>query len=162
MLYAVLALAVGFWLLGQMGGEKGRLRERLETLEELLEKDGPESPLAAANKARSVSALFTREFEVLLQGASAGAASSPQQVAQAMLRYRSSLSRLGVGFRDVKITLSVDERTAEMTAIGTASATTDGGPSRRQFRFSFDWVKEEREWLMRRVELIEELEPGLF
>ena len=162
LLYGVLALAVGIWLFGQLEGEERRIRERLALLEDLLEKDGEESRLAAASKARSVSALFTREFEVILGGYASGAATSAQEIAQAMLRYRTPPSRIEVGFSEVAIELDSGERGAGMTAIAAATATIDGSPSRRRFRIAFRWVKQDREWMIRRAELIEELDSGLF
>ena len=161
LLYGALAVAVGIWFLGQFGGEKRRIQGQLEKLEELLEKDGPESGLVAATKARSVALLFDRDFEVVLSGYAEGSTTSPQQIAQAMLRYRTSPSRIEVTFRDVEIELDGTERAADMTTVGVAVATSSGSLSRRRFRFSFRWVKGEREWVIQRAELLEELAPGL-
>ena len=161
-LYGALAVAFGIWLLGRSGGEERRIVRQLEALEELLEKDGQESNLVAANKARSVARLFDREFEVVLRGYAQGTATSPQQISQAMLRYRTPPSRIEVAFREVEIELAAGEHAADMTAIGVAAATTDGNLSRRRFRFAFRWVKGQREWVIRRAELLEELESGFF
>lgn len=159
-LYGLLALAVAVWLFNQLGGEERRIRARLDELAALLDKDGPESPLVAAATARSVSAMFARDFEVALEGY--GSATGPQQIAQALLRYRSPPERIDVTFRDVEIELDAGERSAEMSALGVAVATTDGSLSRRRFRFALRWIREDREWVIRRVELIEELDAGLF
>ncbi len=162
LLYGALAIAVAVWLFSQIGGEKRQIEKRLEALQVLLDKDGTESPLSAANKAHSVGAFFAREFEVALGGYGSGAATGRQQIAQALLRYRTPASRVDVTFRDVDIQLDATERGADMTAIGVASATVEGNPSRRRFRFAFRWIKDDREWVIQRVELIEEMDPGLF
>ncbi|MEM7351102.1 MAG: hypothetical protein AAF657_09870 [Acidobacteriota bacterium] len=162
LLYGVLAIAFGIWLLGQLGGEKRRIQSQLDKLEELLEKDGEESGLEAANRARSVALLFARDFEVVLSGYAEGSTTSPQQISQAMLRYRTAPSRIDVSFSDIEIELGPGERGADMGAVGVAAATTDGHLSRRRFRFAFRWIRDEREWVIQRAELIEELDAGLF
>ncbi len=161
-LYGLLALAVAIWLVSQLGGEERRIRGRLAELAELLEKDGPENGLVAVNKARSVALMFASDFDVVLQGYSTGAVSGPQQISQAMLRYRTAPSRIDVAFRDIEVELDAAKRTADMSAVGVASATAGGDLSRRRFRFAFRWVKEDREWVIQRAELIEELAAGLF
>ena len=162
LLYGLLALAVAIWWVSQLGGEEKRIRGRLDELADLLGKDGPENALVAANKARSVALLFARDFEVLLQGYGSGAVSGPQQISQAMLRYRTPPSSIEVTFRDVEIELDAGERTAGMSAVAVAAATTGGNFHQRRFRLAFRWVKEEEEWVIRRAELIEELDAGLF
>ncbi len=162
LLYGVLVVAVTVWLFGQLGGERRQIEKRLDTLQALLGKEGSESPLTAANKAHTVGSLFAREFEVNLGGYGSAAASGRQQIAQALLRYRTPPSRVEVTFRDIDIQLDADDRGADMTTTGIAAATIDGNLSRRRFRFAFRWVKEGREWVIQRVELIEELDPGLF
>lgn len=162
LLYGALAIAVAVWLFGQMGGERRQIEKRLEALQDLLDKDGQESPLSAANKAHSVGSFFAREFEVILGGYGSGAVPGRQQIAQALLRYRTPPSRVDVTFRDIEIQLDAGERGADMTATGVAAATIDGNLSRRRFRFAFRWIKEDREWVIQRAELIEELDPGLF
>ncbi len=163
LLYGLLAAAVTVWLFGQLGGEKRRVSKRLERLEDLVEKDGAENDLVAANKARNVGLLFARDFEIDLQGRAQGVVTERQRIAQVMLRYRSAPSRIELDFRDVEIEIGEGGGSAEMTAVASASATTGGDTSRRRFRLAFRWVKEDREWVIRRAELVEELEgPALF
>ncbi len=163
LLYGLLALAVGIWLAGRLGGEKRRIVERLERLEELIEKDGAENDLVAANKARNVGLLFAREFEIDLQGRARGVVTERQRIAQVMLRYRSAPSRIELTFRDVDVEIAEGGASAEMTAVAAASATTGGELRVRRFRLAFSWLKEDGEWVIRRAELIEELEgPALF
>ncbi len=163
LLYALLAVAVAVWLFGQLGGEKRQIVKRLERLEELVEKDRPENDLSAANKARNVGLLFARDFVIDLKGRASGVVSDRARVAQVMLRYRSVPSRIELTFRDVEIELDEAAGAAEMTALAAASATTGGDLQHRRFRLAFSWVKEDREWVIRRAELIEELAgPSLF
>lgn len=160
-LYGLLALAVAVWLASQMGGEKRRIEKRLERLAELVEKDGDENDLVAANKARNVGLLFAREFSIDLAGRARGAVTERQRIAQVMLRYRSAPSRISLDFSDVEIALGAAERSADMTAVATASATTGGDLSRRRFRLAFHWVREDSEWVIERAELVEELDGFL-
>ncbi len=163
LLYAVLAAAVAIWLFGRLGGEERQIVKRLERLEELVEKDGAEGDLVAANKARNVGLLFAREFAIDLRGRARGAVTERPRVAQVMLRYRSAPSRIELTFRDVEVELAEGGRSAEMTALAAASATTGGELQHRRFRLAFNWLKEDGEWVIRRAELVEELEgPGLF
>ncbi len=162
-LYALLAVAVVIWLAGQLGGEKRRIVKRLDRLEELIEKDGAENDLTAANKARNVGLLFARDFQIDLAGRARGVVTERQRIAQVMLRYRSAPSRIEVSFRDVDIELGPGDRNAEMSAVAGVSATTGGDDSARRFRLAFSWIQEDGEWVIRRAQLVEELEgPALF
>ena len=161
LLYAVLALAVGFWVFSRLGGEERRIRSQLGALEDLLDKDGAENDLTAANKARNVGLLFTREFEIMLRGQAAGTVNDRQRVSQVMLSYRRQAGRIDVTFRDVEIEIDRGALGADMSTVGVVSATTDGNLSRRQFRLAFRWEQEDCEWRIRRAELVEELE-GFF
>ena len=163
LLYGLLAAGVAVWLFSQLGGEQRRVIKRLERLEELIEKHGAENDLVAANKARNVGLLFARDFEIDLQGRARGVVTERQRIAQVMLRYRSAPSRIELSFRDVEVTLGEDGRGAEMTAVAAAAATTGGETRHRRFRLAFRWLKEDGEWVIRRAELVEELEgPALF
>ncbi len=163
LLYGMLALAVAVWLFGQLGGEKRRITKRLERLQELVEKAGAENDLVAANKARNVGLLFARDFEIDLQGRARGVVTERSQVAQVMLLYRSAPSRIELSFRDVEVEVADGGASAEMTAVASASATTAGDLRHRRFRLAFRWLKEDDEWVIRRAELLEELEgPALF
>ena len=158
LLYALLAVAVLVWLVGQLGGEERRITERLERLEELIEKNGAENDLVAANKARNVGLLFARDFQIDLQGRARGAVTQRQRIAQVMLRYRSAPSRIELSFREVEIDLGEGGLSAEMTAVAAVSAITGGDLGRRRFRLAFSWLKEDDDWVIRRAELVEELE----
>ena len=162
LLYALLLLAVAFWLVSRTGGEKRRIEKRLERLEELVEKNGDESQLVSANKARNVGLLFAREFAVDLKGRARGVVTERPRIAQVTMQYRSAPSRIRVEFSGVEISLGAAERSAEMTAVATATATTGGDLSRRRFRLAFRWIQEDGEWVIERAELVEEVEPGLF
>ncbi len=163
LLYGLLAIAAGIWLVGQLGGEERRIVKRLERLGELIEKDGAENDLVAANKARNVGLLFAGDFAIDLQGRARGTVTDRSMVARVMMRYRSDPSRITLSFRDVEVEVGEAASSAEMTAMATASATTGGDLRHRRFRLAFSWVKEDGEWRIRRAELIEELDgPGLF
>ncbi len=161
-LYALLAAAVAVWLFGRLGGEERRIVKRLEHLEELVEKDGPENNLSAANTARNAGLPFPRQFARDLRGRARGVVTERAQAARVMLRYRSAPRRTELTFRDVEVELD-EASAADMTALAVASAVTGGDLQHRRFRLAFRWVKEDREWVIRRAELIEELAgPGLF
>ena len=134
LLYGLLAIGVAFWLFSQLGGEERRIAKRLERLEELVEKDGAENDLVAANKARNVGLLFARDFEIDLKGRARGTVTERQRIAQVMLRYRSAPSRIELDFSDVDIELGEGARSAEMSAVAAASATTGGDTRSRRVR----------------------------
>ncbi len=163
LLYGLLALGMAVWLFGQLGGEERRVKKRLERLEDLVEKDGAENDLVAANKARNVGLLFARDFEIDLQGRARGVVTERSAIAQVMLRYRSAPSRIELSFRDVEIEVAEGGASAQMTAVASAAATTGGDTRHRRFRLAFRWLKEDGEWVIRRAELIGELEgPAIF
>lgn len=153
-LYAALAVAVAVWLFSGLGGEAREIERRLEALGETLEKDGAESGLVAANKARQVGLFFADRFVIDL-GPYDQTVTERQRISQVMLAYRADPSRIGVSFRDLEIALDPGERGAHVSVLAAVTATTEGELSRSGYRLALRWVKERDEWRIERAEIVE-------
>ena len=158
-LYAVLGIAVGLYVYGLLGGEERQIKRRLGTLQELVEKDGPESDLDAANKARKLGLLFARQFEIRLLPFDQ-VVTDRQRLMQVMLGYRRGSEKVGVGFREVDIELQ-GGGSATMDLVAVATGWTGNQPSREAYRFHLTWTREDGEWCILEAEMVEVLDSGL-
>lgn len=158
-LYAALGIAIGLYVYSLSGGEERQIEKRLDTLQELVEKDGPESDLDGANKARKLGLLFARQFEIRLTPFQQ-VVTDRQRLMQVMLGYRRGSEKVGVGFREVQVELQ-GGGSATMDLVAVATGWTDGQPSREAYRFHLVWTREEGEWRILEAEMLEVLDAGL-
>ena len=162
LLYAVLALAVGVWLYTTWSGDRRRIERQLDRFRSLVEKEGEESALAAANQARLVGELLTRDFSLHLEPY-APVLTDRRELTRVILGYRTRASRIGLDFRDRELALDESSRIGDMTLVAAISGTADGQAYREGYRLRLRWVPEDGEWRIQRVDLLEVLErPGLF
>lgn len=163
LLYAVLIVAVAFWIWSQWSSDRRRIQRQLGRLQDLIEKTGDENSLTAANKARQVGNLMTREFEIGLEPY-AGVVTDRARLSQVVLGYRDASSRIGLDFRDQELGLDETHGFADMTLVATVTGAIDGNSYRERYRLRLRWIEEEGEWLIQRVDLLEVLEgpQGLF
>lgn len=161
LLYGLLGLAVALWLYQQVGGDERKIKGKLQELEQLVEKDGPESDLVAANKGRQVGLLFSRDFEIYLEPFGQHM-DDRARLAQVMLGYRRPAQRIDVGFRDVQIELLEGQpKRARMDAVAAVNGTVDGQLRRESYRFAFHWLEEDGIWRIEQADLVE-VRDGLF
>ncbi len=163
LLYGLLALGVAVWLYSSWSSDRRRIERQLGELRALVEKDGKESALVGANKARQVGQLFGRDFALEL-GAYGQVINDRARVAQVVLQYRTGSERIGVDFRDQELAVDSQLRLADMTLVASVTGTLDGDAYRERYRLRLRWVEEDGEWRIQRVELFEVLEgrPGFF
>ena len=157
--WLALILAAGVYLFGPWNDEERQLRRRLAEIKDLVVKEGPESDLDAANKARQLGHLFTRGFEIRLLPFDQ-VVTDRQRMMQVMLGYRRGSERVGVGFRDLEIELQAGG-SAQMSVVAVVSGWTEGQVSREGYRFQLLWIREDSEWRIREAELVEVLDGGL-
>lgn len=156
-LYALLALAVAYWLVQGWNSDRRRIGRQLDELRELVEKTGPENDLAAANKARQVGDLLARDFELHLEPYGP-VVTDRQRLMQVTLGYRRRAERIGLDFHDREFTVDPRLRVADLTTTATLTGRTAGSAYRELYRLRLGWVEEEGEWRIRRVELLEVLD----
>lgn len=157
-LYGILVVAFAVWLYGQFNSDERRLRNRLDDLVELVEKDAPESDLVAANKGRQLGNLLSRDFEINLLPFNRQLRDRAE-LGRAMVGYRRSAERIAVTFRDVEIELqSAGIKRAQMAAVAAVRGTVDGQRRSASYRFAFGWVEENGVWRIEQAELVEVIE----
>ena len=160
-LYGLLFLGIAIWIYQEWASEERRLLRRLGELQELIEKDGGENDLVAANKARQLGELFTEDFTIHLTPIGE-TLTDRQRLMQVALQYRRQHSRVGLGFSDRELTLGVQKRRGELLTVASLTATRDGSPSRGRYRLRFEWQKQDGVWRIHTLEVLEQLEGSLF
>ncbi len=162
LLYAVLALAVGIWLYNSWSSDRRRIERQLDGFRSLIEKEGEESALTAANKARQVGELLTRDFALHLEPY-AGVVTDRRELVRVILGYRTRASRIGLDFRDRDLALDETLKIGDMALVAALGGVADGQRYREGYRLRLRFVPEDGEWRIQRVDLLEVLEsPGLF
>ncbi|MCP4664540.1 MAG: hypothetical protein GY856_54845 [bacterium] len=152
-LYGVVAIAVAAWALSLLGSDARRIRRRLAEFEELIEKNGQENNLVAANKARLLGGFFTKTFEIDIVPFSQ-VVTDRQQLMRVAMGYRSRSQRIGVAFREQDLSIDDQRRSADMGLVAELTGRTVSlAPERYQLRMQ--WSEEEGEWRIRRLEVIE-------
>lgn len=161
-LYGVLALAVVAYWVSTRDNDQRQVERRLDELRALVEKEAGEADLVAANNARRLGEMFTRDFAVYLQPMDE-TVTDRQRVMQVMLQYRREGERIAVAFRDQEIEIRDlgGEKVASVALVAVVHATVAGEPTREGFRFTFEWRREDSEWRMSQVTLVEILEGRL-
>ena len=135
-----------------------RLQRRLSELEDLLDKDGEEAAIVTAATAGQVARFFAPGF-VILAAPYEGQLTDPQQLQQAVYRYRTAAPRIDATFGDREIELR-DNRTAVL--VFTALVVMDFGDrsGRESYRVRSSWAEIEGEWVVSELEVLEVLPEG--
>lgn len=151
LLYVVLVLAVGFWLWSRLGtGDEARIRAQLDRLEALVEKSSDETALEAADGARQLAELFTREFQLVLEPAGARVQDAAA-LARPYVGLRRQAERISMDISELEIGLAEDLPLADSTFVATLSATVNGQPRRASYPVTVRWRKERGEWRMEEI-----------
>lgn len=158
LVYAAVAVAAVVLLVRGCGSEEKRVMRRLDDLAEIVDRGEGESALDTAARARRLGEMFTDPFTVRLEPFGQEI-SDRQGLMRTFAAYRGGYRRIEVGWRDVEIAVAPGERQASATAVAVASGLDAGGlPARDAFRLTFRWQREDGEWRLREVVLVEVLE----
>jgi hypothetical protein len=155
---AVVAVLAGLW--AWWTSERRRLGARLDEIEALFEKSGPEDQLASFGRARRIVALFAPGF-VASARPYEGSISDAQQLAAVVLRYRDGAERIEVGDREREVELDSARGTAATTAVFAVTGVRAGGPGGERFRARVAWIRIDGEWRIQEFEVLEVLEGSL-
>lgn len=148
-LAAALLLLFGYWR-----SDRNVIQRRLDGLEELLAKSGPEDQLTAFGRARKVSEMFAPGFLVLARPYE-GAIRDRQELARVVAGYRGSVRTLRLVNRQRSVAVDRERGTARMRLRVEAWTDSGGGPSRQSYDFRIAWLKEAGDWLIQEVDLLE-------
>lgn len=153
--WGVLAVAVVVWAVSRWAPDDERaIRRQLGLLEDLIAKAEGENDLAGANKVRRVGDLFTPEFEIRIEPY-AQVVRDRGELLRVAMAYRSRSSTVALTFRDEELDVDSAAGTAELAAVAVVSG---DGLRRESYRLRIGWRREEGEWLIRRVAVVEVLE----
>jgi len=148
-LAAALLLLLGYWR-----SDRNVILRRLDRLEDLLAKGGPEDQLTAFGRAGQVSELFAPGFLVLARPYE-GAIRDRQELARVVAGYRASVRTLRLVNRQRSVAVDSERGTARMRLKVEAWSDSGGGPSRQSYDFRIAWLKEAGTWLIQEVDLLE-------
>ncbi|MEO8276063.1 MAG: nuclear transport factor 2 family protein [Thermoanaerobaculia bacterium] len=141
--------------------DQRRIRARFASLQTELEKSGKEGTLDRFAHARAVDKLFADGFVIRAQPYE-GTLTDRQELMAVVDRYRESAETVRVGASDVLLTVR-ENATAEMSAIVEAVGERAGGPGRERLRLRIAWRKDDGEWRIQELEVLEVLDSsGLF
>ena len=155
-LIAALAALVPWWT-----SDRRRILGQFEALQSAIEKRGSEGALDRLGHARDVAQLFAEGFVILAQPYE-GTIADRQQLMGIVDRYRGSAETIVVSDSDVEVTLR-ENATAELTAVVEAVGMRPGGPGRERLRLRIAWRKDDGDWLIQELEVLEVLDSsGLF
>ncbi|MEM6455782.1 MAG: nuclear transport factor 2 family protein [Acidobacteriota bacterium] len=152
-----LVIAIPLWTWQHFSDPSRQVRVRLVALSKLVAKDGPEAPLALADKARQLNGFFAPDFVVDLPPVGQRLAGDVGQLMRYLAGYRAGPSRLTVGYRDLDIQLGAGGRIATSTFVVVATGFWEGSvqPSRNAYRFRVRWVQQDGSWVIESAEMLE-------
>lgn len=153
--WGLLAAAAVAWAVSHMGpGDERRIRRQLDRLADLVAKSAGESELAGANKVRQIGNLLTPEFEIRIEPYSE-VVRDRRELLRVAMAYRARSPAIGLAFRDQDLKVDPRSRTAELAAVAVVS----GDDLRREsYRVAIGWSRDDGEWLIRRIDVVEVLE----
>ncbi|KAB2966398.1 MAG: hypothetical protein F9K18_05670 [Thermoanaerobaculia bacterium] len=156
---AVLVTALaGIWI--WWTSDRRRLNARLDEIESLFEKSGPEDQLTSFGRTRQIVAMFAPGF-VASARPYEGAITDSQQLAAIVMRYRDGSERIEIGDREREVAIDSPRGTAETTAVFAVKGSRGGGPGGETFRARIAWMRTDGVWKVQEFEVLEVLEGSL-
>ena len=153
---AVIVLAV--WLGWRWwDSTERRIYRRLDALTSRLEKDGEESALAGAARARGVLDFFAPGF-IIRARPYEDELRDPQVLMGAVMRFRGSARRIAIDVSDRHLTLGPGERSGELVYLAGVTLDRGGGPGRESWRMRSLWIEDDGEWKISELELLQRVE----
>ena len=132
---------------------------KIDTLVELASKEGDETVFVGVSRARDIADHFTDEFYLDMGRPIPRGRSNRDELTAGIAQARGQIAslRLRVSDRDLVLDEGGERATMELTGRGRLDH--QGGRGEEARRFRVEWVKEDGEWLIERVELLEVLGP---
>ncbi len=131
---------------------------KVDRLVELAGKDGEETVFVGIGRARDIADHFAEEFWLDLGRPFPSGRSSRDELTGAVAQARGNVNelRLRVSDRDLEIEEGGERAVMKLTGHGHLTARSEQGRDARRFRI--EWVKEEGEWVIEKVELLDSLD----
>ena len=146
---AAVVLVLGWRFLGN--SDERVIKKRLAKLADTVEVQGPESPITAGIKARTIADYFTIDASLATDVRST-AVEGRSEVASTVLMVRRQLDRLTLSLDHPAPVVSADRQRARVRVGVTARATGSAGRDQVRRLFDLEWVRQEGQWLIKKVE----------
>lgn len=130
------------------------INRNLARLVELTEKEGEESFLVIVRQSSELVSYFAEEIEVFI-GDPLPVIRDPKELQAFFADVKRSLQTLSIRILRNDLTVAEDGLTARMELEAEGTVTFAGEIAREQRGFSIEWIKEEGDWVIRKVELEE-------
>lgn len=154
----VVAALAGTWI--WWTSDRRRLNARLDEIESLFGKSGPEDQLTSFGRTRQIVAMFAPGF-VASARPYEGTITDAQQLAAIVMRYRDGSQRIEIRDRERAIAVDAARGTAETGAVFVVTGVRGGGPGGERFRARIAWIRVEGAWMVQEFEVLEVLEGSL-
>ena len=157
---AVVIVIVAVGIFFSLRGDERQILRRLDRLEELMSKQGAEEQLVSFGIVREVSSFFVDGFTARAEPWQ-GSITDRKELTGALMRYRTAATVIDAEIGNPE--LEIDSDLGLATLVGELNVVMDfGGRKGRERRHvRLEWVKEDGDWLLREVELLENMGEGL-
>lgn len=146
---AIVAVAAIFFAIGRSGDE-GRIHRRLDELVALVNKEGPESQIESAGKARRIVSYFVEQPRVRALP-NQGVARARDQISGVLMAVRNHASTIEVSLRNRRIQVSEDGERAMVYFTGSADVVYPSGRDTHRANYVMEMIKQDGEWLIASV-----------
>lgn len=130
------------------------INRNLARVIELVEKSGEETIFVTISQSREIVSYIASSPEIYL-GPPLPALTDRKELEGLIMQIRQNLHALSVHVADRSVTVAADGKSAEMKLEAVATVTYSGESGRESRKFSIGWVKEEGEWVIQKVRLLE-------
>ena len=157
---AALALCVVIGLFWVLRGDRDarQINRRLDELVETVEKRGNESALRQMTRSQAVPGFFSADAIIRMAPLYASTLGR-RETAQTLYLIHNNVERLTARVRDRRLEINREDDTADMRITLTGNIHHGGRRESYVHSFQLDWVKDEREWYISRVELVQAIRP---
>jgi hypothetical protein len=149
---------VGIFLIGQLylwrDNDEAAIDRNLARIVELAEKNADEAPFFTLSQSREILQFISQNptFEF---GPPLPSLTDRQELGAAIAQVRQTMQTLSIRITDRTITFSEDRESAEMEVEAEATVTYSGESGRDRRRFAVTWVKEDDNWVIHHVRLLD-------
>lgn len=147
-----LAALAAFWTWN--GSDRRQIGRQMERLQDLVSKDGAESPLVGLNRARQIGELFATNFEVRAEQLRFSTRDR-QQLAGFVHGYRRGSDRIHMRISDTSLSIMPELRRATQHASFQFTGAGPMGSPTEIYRVQVNWLREEVGWRIDYIDLLE-------
>jgi hypothetical protein len=149
----VAVIVVGYLYLWRDNDEQIIVRN-LNRIVELAEKTGDESPFLILSQSQAIVKHMASDPEIHF-GPPLPVLRDRNELTAAIAQVRQGLQTLNIRIVNRTIVFAEDRESAEMEVEAEANVSYSGESGRDRRLFAVDWIKEDGEWLIQRVRLLE-------